>query len=59
MKTKKSRHARNSAAIHRITRNTAVNERRRRISLWQFYRTSDVEIQPRAPDVLLTEPSSR
>lgn len=59
MKTRKHRPTRNSA-IHRLTRNAAVSERRRRLSLWQFYQTRPDEIsQQTAAIEPTTEASAR
>lgn len=60
MKTRKHCPTRNSA-IHRVTRNAAVSERRRRLSLWQFYQAgaAGLETPFRPADLPLTEPSSR
>jgi hypothetical protein len=56
---------RSTPSAFRLTRSAAVSERRRRLSLWNFYRQTEIEQAdaepPRRamPEPILTEPSSR
>ena len=60
MKTKIRFKPRNTGTAARLSRHAAVNDRRRRLSLWQFYQaTGEAEIEQRVAETLLTEPSSR
>lgn len=60
----KSRSIRNPT-FARLARSAAVSERRRRLSLWNFYQQTEIEpadaepLHRTAPDPILTEPSSR
>lgn len=60
MKTKIRFKPRNTSTIARLTRNVAVNDRRRRLGLWQFYRaTGELEAVQQVTETVRTEPSSR
>ena len=60
MKNKISFKPRTPSTIVRLTRHAAVNDRRRRLSLWQFYQaTGELETEQRVVETVRTEPSSR
>ncbi len=60
MKTKFRPKPRNPSTAARLSRHAAVNDRRRRLSLWQFYQaTGESETEQRVVETVLTEPSSR
>ena len=60
MKTKIRFKSRNTSTAARLSRHAAVNDRRRRLSLWQFYQaTGELETEQRVVETVRTEPSSR
>jgi hypothetical protein len=60
----KTRSIRNTTSA-RLARSAAVSERRRRLSLWNFYQQAETDqadaepLRRAMPEPILTEPSSR